>query len=519
MKRNLPIGAKPAPLANAVATTLPGVLLANQQRWVDCTDRVMLWEKSRRIGASWSTASLAVLNSSAKNGSDTLYIGYSEDMTREFIDDCAMWASKFNSVVAAVGEVMFDDTDENGDTRQIKAFRIDFASGFKILALSSRPRSIRGKQGLVIIDEAAWHDDFNGLMKAALAMLIWGGRVLVLSSHNGEDNPFNILIKDTRAGKYRYKVFRTTFRDAIADGLYRRICLKQGIEWTQKGEDEFVDGVYADYGENSGEELDVIPAKGGGVYFSRSIIEQCQDATVPTVLFKCAPEFVSQEDRIAVTEKWFLDNVKPVIDAMLPDKRTAFGQDFGRSGDLSAAWPFQEIRPRHWRQACNLEMRNVPFDCQRHLITRVLESLPLLQAAKFDARGNGQAHAEAMMQKFGASKVECVMLTQAWYAEHFPKYKAAMEAVEMTICAGEDVIADHRRVVLNKGIPKIDDGHDKGSDGGQRHGDTAVAGVLAWAAAASPPWSAGYQGAGRRHAVKSAETSDDFDTRSRSALV
>ena len=36
----------------------------------------------------------------------------------------------------------------------------------------------------------------------------------------------------------------------------------------------------------------------------------------------------------------------------------------------------------------------------------------------------------------------------------------------------------------------MDDKHDKGSDGGQRHGDTAVSGVLAWAATledGSPP--------------------------------
>lgn len=466
----------------AVAAALPGVLLSFQQAWVSCTADVMVWEKSRRIGASWCTASAAVLNSAAKNGADTLYIGYSEDMTREFIDDCAMWAREFNDVVTASGEVMFDDTDANGETRQIKAFRIDFASGYKILALSSRPRSIRGKQGLVIIDEAAFHDDLAGLLKAALAMLVWGGRVMILSSHNGEDNPFNLLVKEIRAGKFPYAMFRTTFRDAIAAGLYRRVCLRKGVEWSQASENQYVETIYDFYGDNASEELDVIPSAGSGVYLPRTIIERAQDGTIPTLRFKAAPEFVLADDRLDVTTKWFNDHVKPVIDAMPPDKRTVLGQDFGRSGDLSAAWPLQETEKGRWRLCFNLELRNIPFDCQRRLIFLVMDYLPLLHHAKFDARGNGQAHAEAALQKYGQHKVECVMLSQPWYSEHFPKLKAAYEDKSLAICAGEDVIADHRRVVLNKGLPKIDDGHDKGSDGGQRHGDTAVAAVLAWAA-------------------------------------
>jgi phage FluMu gp28-like protein len=105
-----------------------------------------------------------------------------------------------------------------------------------------------------------------------------------------------------------------------------------------------------------------------------------------------------------------------------------------------------------------------------------------MQHAKFDARGNGQSHAEGAMQKLGATRVECVMTSARWYAENFPPYKQALEDHSLLIPGGEDVIADHRRVVLDKGSPKMDEGRDKGSDGGQRHGDSAVAGVLAYAA-------------------------------------
>ena len=88
---------------------------------------------------------------------DTLYIGYNLDMAREFIDCCAMWAKAFDDGAddAGVAEFLFDD----GPTRRSQAFRIRFASGFEIVALASRPRSLRGRQGYVIIDEAAFHED------------------------------------------------------------------------------------------------------------------------------------------------------------------------------------------------------------------------------------------------------------------------------------------------------------------------------------------------------------------------
>src|SRR3990167_2815499 len=128
----------------------PAVLLSYQQRWVADPADVKLWEKSRRIGASWCDASDSVLTAApAEDAMDALYIGYSQDMAREYIDDCAMWAQAMNRAAGAMAEEMFDDTDAHGNIRQIKSFRIDFASGKKVLALSSRPRSIRGKQGKI----------------------------------------------------------------------------------------------------------------------------------------------------------------------------------------------------------------------------------------------------------------------------------------------------------------------------------------------------------------------------------
>ena len=461
------------------------LLLAPQRAWVADRSQVALWEKSRRIGASWTDASDSVLTASAANdagGMDVLYIGYSEDMTREYIDDCAMWSRAFNRAADAMQAVMFDDTDDKGEIRQIKAFRIDYASGFKILALSSRPRSIRGKQGKVTIDEAAFHDDLPGLIKAAMAMLIWGGRVRILSTHNGEENYFNLLIKDVRAGKLPYSLHTTSFTQALDAGLFDRVKLILGDRLEEKTRAQWEAKVRAMYGEDASEELDCIPKTGSGVYIPRTIVERCQRPGIPVVKYAKPAEWLLDDKRLDQAKQWIADVLKPIVDSLDASRRHVFGQDFGRSGDLSYVCVLQDQTGGKWREALDLELRNIPFDVQGQIVTWLMDELPHFHHAKFDARGNGQQHAEAALQKVGPARVECVMASPSWYAANFPPYKAALEDQSIEIAQGEDVISDHRRVILKNGYPAMDDGRDKGSDGKYRHGDGAIARVLAWAA-------------------------------------
>lgn len=126
------------------------------------------------------------------------YIAYNRDMTVEYIQACAMWARAFNYAASEIEEGFWEEDD---DDKHIKTYTIKFPdSGFRIVALSSRPSNLRGRQGIIVIDEAAFHEQLDELLKAALAMLIWG-KVRVISTHDGDDNPFNTLIGDIRAGR------------------------------------------------------------------------------------------------------------------------------------------------------------------------------------------------------------------------------------------------------------------------------------------------------------------------------
>ena len=239
---------------------IDSVLLPYQKKWVSDTASVKFYEKSRRIGVTWAEALDNVLTACSNKGMDVWYIGYNKDMAKEYIETCAEWAKKLNQTASNIYDNELVDED-----KKILSYSITFHSGFKITALSGRPSNLRGKQGKAVIDEAAFHDDLKETMKAALAFLIWGGKVAVISTHFGEDNIFNEYIEDIRKGRLNYSLHRTTFDDAINDGLYERV---REITKMKTTKDEWIASIYADYGESSDEELRCIPSKSGGAYFT-----------------------------------------------------------------------------------------------------------------------------------------------------------------------------------------------------------------------------------------------------------
>ncbi len=467
---------------------IPSVLLPYQQKliWEMETSAVVFYEKSRRIGVTWAVAADAVLSASkAKQakGMDVHYIGFNLDMTKEFIDTCAEWAKAFSHITSDVEEYFFEDQDEDGGTKKIQAFRIKFDSGFQINALTSRPRSLRGRQGYVIIDEAAFHDDLKELMKAALALLIWGGKVLVISTHDGVNNPFNEYINDARAGRNSYKVLRTTFDEALEDGLYERICYITGKDYSREKEAAWREEIVSFYGEGADEELFCVPRLSSGTFLPSVLVESRMEP-IPVIRYRQNDEFVFQAEatRMRVTEEWCHDTLRPLLTGLDPNLCSYLGGDFARSGDLSVYWPIQVTRDLVRRPPFVLELRNIPFAQQRQIVWYVMDRLPRFSAAAFDARGNGQQLAEETMQRYGAGRIHQVMTSAKWYLDALPKYKAGLEDGTQILPRDADILNDHRHAVMAGGIPQIPDARQKGSDGGKRHGDSLVAAAMAfWA--------------------------------------
>jgi phage FluMu gp28-like protein len=464
---------------------VPAILLPYQCRWHEDQSSIRFCKKGRRIGFSWGAlaAESVVEAMPAKGGMDQHYMGYNQGMAAEYIGDCAFFARAFD-VAIKDQSVWRTSVLINNERQDILRYKIMLASGHKIEAHSSNPHNWRGRKGHARIDEGAFHKDLKEVMKGAMAFLMWGGRVDVVSTMNGEDNDFNELCKDIEAGKLpRYSLHKVGFNDALKDGFFKRVCLIRDKVWSKEAEADYVEEVRGAYvsTEDAQEELDCIPKRGSGAFFSRMLIEKCQEDNVPTLRFSKPNEFVLDTNRAKVTDDWIKDVLKPVVDTMPSKHRTVFGMDFGRNGDLSVIWPLQEVNSTTWRTPFLLEMRNIPFDCQWQVTKWILHNLPLFHHAKFDGRGNGQSHAEAAGQA-KPGMTEAVMATQGYYAEHFPLYKQAYEGGNIRVPKSEDIIADHRNVVQVNGNPTMAATRIKGSDGKFRHGDSAIAGMLAWAA-------------------------------------
>lgn len=458
----------------------PTVLLPYQKDWIADKAPVKVCEKSRRVGLSWAEAADGALTGAADRtagGDDTWYIGYNQDMAKEFIRDVGFWAKHYQLAASEMEEEVIKDEDKD-----ILTFVIKFASGFRVTALSSRPSNLRGKQGRVVIDEAAFHDDLQGLIKAAMALLMWGGKVRIVSTHDGDGNPFNELVLDCRAKKVPYSLHRIEFKAAVAQGLFKRICLSTGREWTPEAETAWVAEMYAFYGDHAAEELDVIPSSGSGAYLTRAQIEACMAEGIPVLRLALPDGFslLAAHLREAEVQDWCAAHLLPLLSDLDPEQDHFYGEDFARSGDLTSFWPLAQTKALDLTTPFVVELRNVPFEQQKQVLFYLVDRLPRFKAGAMDARGNGQYLAEVAMQRYGAARIAQVMLSTEWYRENMPPFKAAIEDRTLTLPKDADILADLRTVRMEKGVAKVpDSARVRGSDGRDRHGDSAIALAMA----------------------------------------
>lgn len=414
--------------------------------------QLLVIEKSRRIGLTWGVAAFAALKAAAQasaGGDNVFYMGYEQEMAREFIDACGMWAKAYGIAASAVGDEVFEDTNEAGETKSIKAFRITFASGFKIVALSSMPRAFRGKQGCVILDEAAFHSQLKEKIKAALALLMWGGQVIIVSTHDGVMNEFNLLIEQIRAGEQKGEVLRITFDDAIADGLYERIAEVAGIRGRKVADKAtWISDIRGFYGANADEELDVVPKLSGGSLIKVEDLVACQSADAGK------PELYRGG-------LWYL------------------GRDIARRRDGQILWGFEMVGDVFWLRD-RWEGVGQTFEAQADAADAMIKQRRMM-AYWLDQGGMGEQPVEEARRRYGNSRVEGQLLQGANRLDIALSLATRFEKQQIRIPADPVIRAD---LLAIKRIPTAGGGVRIGDDpDGTVHADRFWAAALASRAA------------------------------------
>ncbi len=426
------------------------LLLAYQQRWIDEPSAFAICEKSRRIGLSWADAAESVLHAAGGAG-NVYYQSYSQDMTRTYIDDCAAWARRFGLAVGEVEQSVISDERE-----QILKYSVTCDSGKFIQAVPSSPRSLRskGRPGdRYVLDEAAFCDDLDELLKAATAITVWGGRVRIISTHHGEANAFNRLVLGVREGKHpRYALHRVTLDDAVDDGLARRVASLSGRPWRDgdaaRWRDEIVSG-YTDPAQVD-EELFCKPSQGGGAWLRWDWIRAAGHAEA------------GQPDGYTGGLTWV-------------------GVDIARRRDLWVAVVLERVGDVLWtRELCT--GRDMPFAEQAAILNRLIERYRPVRIA-MDQTGMGEAVVEQAQETHGKSRVEGVLLTAGRRLDVATALREAMEDARVRIPDDEPLRQDLHAIKAETGqtgAPRLV-AERSGTDG---HADRFWALALAVAAAA-----------------------------------
>jgi phage FluMu gp28-like protein len=218
-------------------------------------------------------------------------------------------------------------------------------------------------------------------------------------------------------------------------------------------------------------------------------------AGIPVIQLEKDDSFMMMAEHLRMAEiKDFCEQeLLPVLQKLDPDRPHVFGQDFARIRDLSVFLPFEIMKNLTIRAPFVLEMRNVPYEAQKQVLFYVVDRLPRFRAGKLDAGGNGGYLAEVALQKYG-ERIEAVMLTESWYRENMPKYRARFDDGTIILPLNDDIKDDHRLIKLVRGVGRVPDER-TGEKNKKRHGDSAIAGVLGEAASRAEPEMYEYEGA------------------------
>ncbi len=494
--------------------TKDGLLMKHQVEWLRlCKEHdLTVAEKGRRTGITYATALDSTITASSRKsagGDNIYYVGDTKEKGLEFIGYCAHMAKVMAMAMAegaaGIEVFLFEDQQPDGSSRNITAYRIRFASGFQIVALSSNPANIRGLQGIVVIDEAAFHANVQAVIDACLALIIWGGKIRIISTHNGANNPFNELVWDSLKGLYDFKVYKVFFDDAVANGLYERVCMIKGWDATAEGKKAWYNKVRGAYGARKAamrQELDGIPMEGNGVAIPGLLIENCMPEERPVLRLTLDNDFALKDNdyRTSWCDAWIEDHLQPLLDTLNPRLQHSFGEDFARHGDFSVIAPMEIGQNLVRRVPWMVEMHNVPTRQQEQILWTIIYALPYLVGGAMDATGNGATIAEYTADKFGHNLIEQVMLSNAWYREHMVEFQSAFEDGMLDLPRDADIKNDIRALQLIDGIiklPKLRQQDTKDTEF-KRHGDSAIALALAYYASNMDIESFGYQAVNAR---------------------
>jgi len=380
-------------------------LLPYQQRWVKDDADIKVWEKSRRIGATYAQAYEDVRDA-LQNGWKVWFSSADESAAEEYIDYCAHWASVFDAAFEEMGETLIDED------KDVKALTIELPEHGEINALTSNPKRFRSKGGKAVWDEAAWHEHPQEMWDALEPVTMWGHPMRILSTHNGK-RFFYQLIQDIKAGRKPGSVHTVDIKEAVEQGLLDRI---KGRPATEEEKQEWLAQRRARCRseEQWMQEYMCEPVDEADAFLTYEMIAAVEDGGV---LWPDGPH--KQRD----------------IEGQL-----YLGFDVGRREDLSVIWLLEMVGPMTFTRDVRV-MEKTPFRAQKDVLWSYLEH-PALRRACIDESGIGMQMAEEAQDDFGRHRVEPISFTNSIKEEMAYAFRRRVEGKTIVLPQSQAVRED-----------------------------------------------------------------------------
>ncbi len=373
-----------------------------QLRWLRDTSKIKIWEKSRRIGATYLQSFEDVKDIAEKRVPKVWFTSADESAAKEYIEYCEHWARGFNLAARKLGEEFIRDE------KDIKTLSIVFADGRKIHALSSNPKALRSKEGKIVLDEFAHHDNPIKLWQAAKPCIMWGHPLRILSTHNGKAALFNNFIEKIKRNKLSWSLHTTPIQLAAEEGLIDKILRRKT---TEKERAEWLENERKDCGNEDvwQQEYCCIALDGASAFLPYELIYQCEDNDI----------------------KLSLDDVKGDL---------YIGMDIGRTKDLTCLWVLEKFENNLYTRHLEI-IESQPFRYQKERLYRLISHKNTRRVC-IDSTGIGHNLAEDAQIDFGKYRVEQVHFTNKAKEEMAFTLKAKFEDRLVVIPSKDEIRED-----------------------------------------------------------------------------
>lgn len=344
-----------------------------QVAWLEDTAQIKLYEKSRRVGLTYVQVFEDVMDAGVYGKYDVWFSSNNETNAREYIDYCKKFAKTLSVALEVAGsETLIDDEGAN-------TFVLKFKNGKRITGLSSSPNQLHGKGGKIVLDEFARRDNELEVWEAASpAALVWGYPIRIISTHRGKQSIFYNFIKRLERGELPWSHHRTTFVEAVRQGLAAKSLHKERC--TEEEQNAYIAKIRDSVGDAS-------------IWAQQFMCEPCDEneTFIPWPLMEAAGR----------AELLPFDKLKTC-------RELYAGLDVGRTINFSLLWILEKVSASLLMTRYIYAIQGDEFPTQDRKLSEILRELPNLRRLCIDATGMGIGLTDYLQEQWGKARVEGV---------------------------------------------------------------------------------------------------------------